>query len=69
MPKFSKGNLVVHRYRRLGAEVIDPEPAPGMVKVRIATIDILTGNTSIVEEDMPENELEPVEKKKGVVIM
>ena len=43
MPKFHKGDLVAIVPRRLGTEVIDPEPVPGLVRVRIATIDILTG--------------------------
>lgn len=65
MPKFSKGDLVANFSRRYGAEVIDPEPAQGLVRVRIATIDILTGKTSVRDENVPENELEPMRERKG----
>lgn len=65
MPKFHKGDLVAIVPRRLGAEIIDPEPVPGLVKVRIATVDILTGETSVRDENVPENELEPMRERKG----
>ena len=65
MPKFSKGDLVANFSRRYGAEVIDPEPTPGLVTVRIATIDLRTGETSVRDENVPENELEPMRERKG----
>lgn len=69
MPKFHKGDIVAIVPRRLGAEVIDPESAPGLVRVRIATVDILTGETSIREENVSESDLEPIKKDKGVIIL
>lgn len=69
MPKFHKGDLVAIVLRRLGAEVIDPEPAPGLVKVRIATIDMLTGKTSVRDENVPENDLQPLKEAKGTIIL
>ena len=69
MPKFHKGDLVAIVPRRLGAEVIDPEPAPGIVKVRIATVDILSGKTSVRDENVPENDLQPLKRAKGTIII
>ncbi|MBR1433475.1 MAG: hypothetical protein IJ584_00020 [Bacteroidales bacterium] len=69
MPKFHKGDLVAIVPRRLGAEIIDPEPAPGLVKVRIATVDILTGETSVRDENVPENDLQPLKRTKGTIII
>lgn len=69
MPKFHKSDLVAIVPRRLGAEVIDPEPAPGLVKVRIATIDMLTGKTSVRDENVPENDLQPLKETKGTIIL
>ncbi len=69
MPKFHKGDLVTIVPRRLGAEVIDPEPAPGLARVRIATIDILTGATSIRDENVAENDLQPLKEAKGTIIL
>ena len=68
MPKFHKGDLVAIVPRRLGAEVIDPEPAQGLVRVRIATIDLRTGKTSVRDENVPENELEPMRERKGKTV-
>lgn len=69
MSKFHKGDLVAIVPRRLGAEIIDPEPAPGLVKVRIATVDILTGETSVRDENVSENELQPLKRTKGTIII
>ena len=69
MPKFSKGDLVAIVPRRLGAKVIDPKPAPGLARVRIATVDILTGKTSVWDEDVPENDLQPLKEAKGTIIL
>ena len=69
MPKFSKGDLVAIVPRRLGAEVIDPEPVPGLTRVRIATVDILTGETSVRDENVPENDLQPLKQAKRTIII
>ncbi len=69
MPKFHKGDLVAIVPHRLGAEVIDPEPAPGLVRVRIATIDILTGETSVREEKVSENDLRHLGRTSETVLL
>lgn len=69
MPKFNYGDTVVIISRRIGAEVIDTAPVPCLVKVRIATIDILTGKTSIREENIAENDLKPSKKTKGIILL